>query len=114
MSKYLKLTILFLILSNIIFAQGTTKITGLVTDNSGAAVAGATVKVISTNNVSITDQSGNFSVNASPTDVLEVSYVGLATKSITVGNQTFIAVTLAPGSQQLRRCSSNGLGYQTV
>ena len=100
MSKYLKLTILFLILSNIIFAQGTTKITGLVTDNSGAAVAGATVKVISTNNVSITDQSGNFSVNASPTDVLEVSYVGLATKSITVGNQTFIAVTLAPGSQQ--------------
>lgn len=58
------------------------KITGKVTDsNSGEAMAGVGVLIKGTNNGTITDINGNYSINLSSTDdVLEFSLLGLIKK----------------------------------
>lgn len=100
MGKSLMLTVFFLFLSQLIIAQDAKLIAGSVVENTGLPVAGATIKIAGTNIFTTTDQSGNFSINAKPTDVLEVSYVGFASQNVRVGNQSSITITLTSGEEQ--------------
>lgn len=68
-------------------------VTGIVTDESGP-LPGASVLVKGTSIATVTDVDGRFSLEASPSDVLEVSFIGYLKQSITVGGQTSISITL--------------------
>ncbi|HUN02860.1 MAG TPA: carboxypeptidase-like regulatory domain-containing protein, partial [Niabella sp.] len=56
---------------------------------------GATVAVKGKTATTTTNDVGEFTISASPTDVLEISYAGYTTKTVTVGNQDNIVVTLS-------------------
>ena len=64
--------------------QQTKKITGTITDAMGPII-GATVKVKDTNNATVTDMDGNFTLNVSAGQTVEISYVGYVTKTFKVG-----------------------------
>ena len=75
------------------FSQQVT-ITGNVADDSSLALPGATVIVEGTSNGVTTDFDGNYSITASVGDVLVVSYVGVETKTVTVGRDRNINILL--------------------
>ncbi|GAA4814867.1 TonB-dependent receptor [Litoribaculum gwangyangense] len=72
------------------FAQ---TVTGTVTAD-GQPLPGATVLIKNTSKGTSTDFDGNYAIEASPDNTLIFSYVGYATKEVTVGNQSVINVTL--------------------
>ena len=57
---------------------------GKVTDTAGHNLPGATISIKGKTNAVITDGEGNFTVQAQTGDVLVVSFIGYATKEITV------------------------------
>lgn len=59
--------------------QQTKDVHGIIVDSNGDPVIGATVKVKGKSTGTITDLDGNFSLNAQPDDLLEISYVGYKT-----------------------------------
>ncbi|MDE1192604.1 MAG: SusC/RagA family TonB-linked outer membrane protein [Arachidicoccus sp.] len=70
-------------------------IQGRVTDSTGTPLVGAAVKVRGTNNGALTDSKGNFNLSVPDGNaVIEVSFVGYATASITVGNERFFTVRM--------------------
>lgn len=69
-------------------------IKGKVTSEEGLPLEGATVLIKGTTNGTKTDAGGNFSINANPGDVLVISYVGMETFEIKLGNQTNLSITL--------------------
>ena len=60
-------------------------VSGTVSDENGLPLPGATVIRAGTSSGTSTDFDGNYQIKASAGDVLEISYVGYATQSITVG-----------------------------
>ncbi|MDO8928881.1 MAG: TonB-dependent receptor plug domain-containing protein, partial [Bacteroidota bacterium] len=77
------------------FAQQKT-LTGTVIGEDGASIPGVTVIVKGTTVGTITDMDGKFSFSA-PADAktLSVSYIGMKSQEITIGNQTSFKVTMA-------------------
>ena len=71
-----------------------TAVTGVVTDQNGEAVIGATVMEKGTNNGTATDLQGNFSINANPKGTLIVSYVGYDPQEIKINGRSYIEVSL--------------------
>ena len=76
-------------------------ITGLVIDETGAGVPGASVNIEGTTTGTVTDLDGKYSIRASENDVLTVSFIGYIKQRIKVGYQTKINVTLNSDSQML-------------
>lgn len=71
------------------------QISGRVIDSSGMPLPGVSVVQKGTAFGVITDMKGNFTLtNVTSTTILEFSFVGMKTVEVTVGNQTFIQVTL--------------------
>lgn len=64
--------------------QQSKKIVGTVVDQTGEPVIGANVVVQGTTNGTITDFDGNFSLDARPGAVLEVSFIGYVTQTVKV------------------------------
>ena len=73
--------------------QATKKITGTVVDSQGAVI-GASVVEKGTQNGTVTDFDGNFTLNVSPGATIVVSYIGYETKEVKVGNQSALDITL--------------------
>ena len=65
------------------FAQQT--ITGKITDNNGAPLAGVSVKVKGTTRGVATNSAGTFSIQATSADVLEITIIGYKKQSVSVG-----------------------------
>ncbi|MDG1731268.1 MAG: TonB-dependent receptor [Algibacter sp.] len=85
-------------------------INGTVVDDSGVGIPGANIIIKGTSQGSVTDFDGNFSISASSNDVLEISFLGYVTQTITVGNQTTINVTLAEDTAKLETVVVIGYG----
>ncbi|KAB7733144.1 SusC/RagA family TonB-linked outer membrane protein [Rudanella paleaurantiibacter] len=65
-------------------------------------IAGATILLKgTTNSGTVTDAEGGFTLNVPANAVVVVSYIGYLTQEITVGNQTFLDVALAPTTTSL-------------
>ncbi|HLN74454.1 MAG TPA: TonB-dependent receptor [Prolixibacteraceae bacterium] len=78
------------------FAQEKT-LSGVVVDENGAFVPGVTVVVKGTTTGTITDNDGKFSFKAPQNaQTLTLSYIGLRTQEISIGNQTNFNVTMLP------------------
>uniref|UniRef100_UPI004048877D SusC/RagA family TonB-linked outer membrane protein n=1 Tax=Algoriphagus sp. TaxID=1872435 RepID=UPI004048877D len=89
------------------------RITGKVTDGAtGEGMPGASVLVKGTTRGMITDLDGNYSIEASSTDVLVFSFIGYNTVEETVGTRTTINLTLSESIQGLNEVVVVGYGTQ--
>ena len=73
-----------LLCSTVALAQ--TKVTGtVVSQEDGEPIVGAAVRIEGTNTGTVTDVDGNFSLDVKSGQKLSVSYLGMATQSVTAG-----------------------------
>ena len=92
--KFLSMVLLMVLLTGMAFAQQKT-ISGKVIDETGAPVTGATIVVKGTTVGTVTDLDGKFSIGVPAAGkVLLVSFIGMKSEEITIGNQTNISVKL--------------------
>ena len=85
---------------------------GAITDLNGEPVIGATVKEEDTNNGVISDIDGKFSIKVHPGAHLNVSYVGMLTKTISVTGKSFLNITLTEDNKTLEEVVVVGYGTQ--
>ena len=83
---------------------------GTVNDEAGEPIIGATVKVQGTQQGSITDFDGKFSIQAASNATLEISYVGYVSQKIKVAGQNDITVVLKEDAQMLNDIVVVGYG----
>ena len=95
--------------SSIVLTQGKT-IKGIVLDESGEPLPGASVIVKGTNKGVTTDFDGNFTLDLSNTAILLVSYIGYATQEIRVGDKIVLTITLSPEASSLEEVVVIGYG----
>ena len=89
------------------------KISGKVTDSSGASLPGVSVVVKGTTNGIVTDINGNYSIqNIAANAVLQFSFVGMKMQEIKAGSQTVIDVILADESVGIEEVVAIGYGVQ--
>jgi len=94
-----------------IFAQGETKISGKVTDEKGSSLPGVTILVKGTSNGVASDVDGNYAIDVpDKNSVLVFSFLGYASKEISVGNQTTINVKMMENVQQMDEVVVIGYG----
>jgi len=94
------------------FAQNRS-LSGKVVDGTGAPVIGAAVMVAGqTSNGTVTDVEGQFKLNVPANAKLIVSCLGYADKTVEVGNQSFINVTLEEDATFLEETVVIGYGVQ--
>ena len=92
--------------------QQTGSVTGLVVDNNGEPIIGASVKVVSTNNGSVTDFDGNFKLsNVQRGATLEISYIGYVTQRVKVAGPS-VKVVLLEDTKALEEVVVVGYGVQ--
>ncbi|SHI80728.1 SusC/RagA family TonB-linked outer membrane protein [Algibacter luteus] len=98
-----KLTLIALLFFNMmLFAQSEIVIQGVVTAKSdGIPIPGVNVIVVGTINGTTTDFDGNYVIKAQKNDVLQFSYVGYTSKTVIVGEQKTINVSLLEDVAQL-------------
>ena len=102
----------FLLAAFVLFAHAVIAqtISGTVSSEDGP-LPGATVIVKGTNNGTTTDFDGNFSIEASSSDVLVVSFVGFSSQEVSVGDNDQITVNLQ-ADNELEEVVITGYGSQ--
>lgn len=104
------LLVMFLLSSTLAFAQN--KVTGTVTDKTGAPLPGVNVLEKGTTNGSITDVDGKYSINVEKGKTLMFSYIGFTTREVVV-NQNVIDIALQEDLQALDEVVVIGYGSMT-
>ena len=87
-------------------------VTGAVTDVSGEPIIGANIRIKGTTTGTITDIDGNFSIEAEPQSVIEVSYIGYLTQETVINNQKSIRFLLKEDTKTLDEVVVIGYGVQ--
>lgn len=111
---YVILTMFFLgiLLTGALSAQGI-RVSGKVTDAAdGSALPGVTLQEKGTNNGTMSDAGGNFSITVAPNATLVVSYVGYLAQEIAVNSRTTVNISMAVDVQKLQEVVV--IGYGTV
>ncbi|WP_229311148.1 SusC/RagA family TonB-linked outer membrane protein [Larkinella soli] len=84
---------------------------GVVSDEKGSGLPGATVSVKGTQTGTTTDAEGRFTINMpAGTSVLVVSFIGMKTQEVEVGTRTTLNITLQTGDQSLDEVVVIGYG----
>jgi len=105
-------SILLLIISGSVFAQGRT-VTGTVSDSKGETLPGATVTIKGTKTAVATTGAGKYDIVVPDNKaILVFSFIGAATKEVNVGTQTVINVTLENNSSTLNEVVVIGYGQR--
>lgn len=90
------------------------RITIRVTDPQGRPLAGASLSNKKTRTTGMTDGNGTYSLNASPGDVIEISYVGFVTQTVIIKDNTeALTITLIPLESSLSEVQIVNKGYYT-
>lgn len=98
--------------NNRIFAANIS-IKGIITDNKGESLPGASILVKGTKIGAVTDKDGRFSLTVpSASSILVISYTGYDTKEVVVGNSIDFRVQLIPNDKNLDEIVV--VGYGTV
>ena len=97
MSNVIKLTLLCFLTIQMGLAQKI--VTGVVSDDQGLPLPGATVLEQGTTNGVTTDFDGNFSIEVAEGQTLEISFVGYETSQIVVGSSNSVNVSLNLGNE---------------
>ena len=96
------------------YAQEATTITGRVVDENNEPLPGVSVQLEGTTTGTITDVSGEYSLNVSRNaSALLFSFIGYETQEIPIGNSSVIDVTLKPDVALLEEVVVVGYGEQS-
>lgn len=106
---------MFLLLSVLclftVLAQAQT-VKGIVRDQNGDAIIGATVKVLGSRGGTVTDNKGQYSIDAPSGSILSISYVGYLTKQIRLRGENAVDVVLMEDNTTLNDIVVIGYGTQ--
>lgn len=107
-----KLTFLFtmIFMTTLASVAQTRELTGLVVDEQGEPLIGATVRVQGTNQMTVTDIDGKFTMSVKKDGVIEVSYIGFEKKIVNSGNLTNLKIVLNPSVNTLDEVVVIGYG----
>ncbi|MDN3492674.1 SusC/RagA family TonB-linked outer membrane protein [Winogradskyella bathintestinalis] len=94
------LTLVLVFIVQLTFAQEKT-ISGMVTDVSGLPLPGVSIIIKGTSTGVQTDFDGKYTLKATKGDVIVISYIGLKTQEITVGNSSTINISLEEDTSTL-------------
>lgn len=97
-------------LPSLCFSQS--KVSGTVKNNNGIALADVTIMIKNTTKGTTTNSTGNFSLSASPKDVLVFSFTGYETQEIVVNSQTNLNIILENTNSSLDEVVVVGFGTQ--
>jgi TonB-linked SusC/RagA family outer membrane protein len=101
---------LFLITVSALSAQ-VKSISGVVVDNFGEPIGGASVVVDGTTNGDITNMEGKFTLsNVAENAMLKISYIGYVPQTVSVRGQSSFNITLSEDEQQLEEVVVIGYG----
>ncbi|HET8735394.1 MAG TPA: TonB-dependent receptor [Pricia sp.] len=88
-----------------------TNVSGVVTDENGTPLPGASVVEMGTGNGTTTDFDGNYSITvANENSILVFSYIGYSSKEMEVGTSTTVNVQLEPDASELDEVVVLGYG----
>lgn len=93
-----------------VFAQDAKTFSGVVVDETGEPVIGASVKVVGTSTGTITDMDGKFSVSVPSGKQVEISFIGYITQTLSNFNNK--KIVLKEDAQQLDEVVVVGYGTQ--
>jgi TonB-linked SusC/RagA family outer membrane protein len=110
MSRLLLLLLLF-VTGGTLLAQ-TSKVSGTVLDNNNAPLAGVSVFLKGSSQGVITDESGNFSINAPSNGVLVFSFTGFRQQEVPINGRANISVSLGSADQSLSEVVVTALGVE--
>lgn len=85
---------------------------GSVVDENGEPLVGVSVQVEDTNQGTITDMNGNFTLQAPEGSDIKISYISYATQTIKVGNQSTIKVNMKQDNRILDEVVVTALGIK--
>ncbi len=103
-------TISALLFSLNLYAQQA--IRGVLRSPAGEPVSGATIVVKGTDRSTLSNSNGEFSINASPGNILVVSYVGYQTKEVTLGTENDLNISLVAAISNMDEVVVVGYGTQ--
>lgn len=92
--------------------ENTKTITGTIVDSYGEPIIGANIIETGTNNGTVTDFDGNFSLTVQDDAVLHISYIGYLAHEITTTGKTRLDVVLLEDTQSLDELVVVGYGVQ--
>lgn len=105
----------FLLLSVLCFsavlAQAQT-VKGVVKDQNGDVVIGATVKILGSKGGTVTDSNGQYSIEAPNGSILSVSYIGFLTKQMRLRGENTVDIVLMEDNTTLKDIVVIGYGTQ--
>lgn len=107
---FILLASLFFFTTNAI-AQSSIQVSGTVYGDNETLI-GVSIKEQGSSNGTISDLDGNFSLSVKPNSVLEFSYLGYKTKTVNVGTNTKLNVTLESSATVLNEVVAIGYGVQ--
>ncbi|AKP53200.1 TonB-dependent receptor plug [Cyclobacterium amurskyense] len=87
-------------------------ITGVVTDENGDPMPGATITIANSTQGTVSDIDGNFSIDVAEGETLLISFIGYTTKSILVGNQSQLTIAMELDDTSLEEVVVVGYGTQ--
>jgi TonB-linked SusC/RagA family outer membrane protein len=111
LTKGFTLIIAFFMMSVEAFSQ-LNAIKGNVKDESEEPLAGASVVVLNSTRGVITDKDGNFELQASEKETLQISFLGFEPYNVVVGKRSYIEVTLQQKADILEDLVVVGYGVQ--
>lgn len=104
------LLLLVCIFSTIAFGQERKTISGKVVDDAGKGIPGVTVSVKGSKTTVVSNAEGEFSISASPSDVLVLSSVGYEKTEMPVGSNSFLNLSLKAAVGSLDEVVVTALG----
>ncbi len=95
-----------------LFAQ-TVTVKGVVNDTKGESLIGVSIMIQGTSIGTVTDSEGNFTLSNVPVDaVLEISYVGMVSQTISLDSRTTLNIVLQEDVEALEEVVVVGYGTQ--
>lgn len=115
-SKFRLFTILFslclLLLAGTAYAQQTATVNGIVVDEAGVPIIGATVKVKNETIGTTTDMDGKFSLKVPEKSTLVITYIGYRQAEAKTNTRNFLQITLKEDVNDLDEVVVVGYGTQ--
>ncbi len=87
-------------------------VSGIVTDESGVPLPGASITVLGTTTGTVTDIDGNYTISVPDGATLVFSYIGYESKTVEVGAQTTLNISLSQDAASLEEVVVIGYGTQ--
>lgn len=88
------------------------KVRGVIKDETGEPIIGATVRVKGKSEGTVSDFDGNFSLDVTGDNTLQISYIGYQTQEIAIGKQHHFSIVLEEDKKILNEVVVIGYGTQ--